>query len=204
MPNFKRFAFGLVIVLAVMAPVDIFAQGCTVDGKYFKVTVHQGVDKPELLKKLHADYFLQMGAAFSADRSNNADIDRLLARTLDAIYLDVSDILDIHMYDFSVDLEIFPDKGALANELQSYFGKRVDMPSYYFYDKNKIAISCADMTLGMLSHEIAHSIISHYFVVQPSAKVQEVLAGYVEYSVRKSMKELPDKNRKISLWNMHL
>ena len=191
MINFKRLSLGLVILLMVSAPVNVFAQGGdTVNSKYFKLTIHPGVNKAELLKKLRADYFLQMGAAFSGDRSNNADMNGLLARTLDAIYLDVSDVLDIHMYSFSVDLEIFPDKSALADELQAYLGKRADMPSFYFYDKNKICISYSDMTLGMLSHEIAHSIISHYFVVQPSAKVQEVLAGYVEYSVRKSLKEL--------------
>ena len=191
MINFKRLSLGLVILLMVSAPVNVFAQGGdTVNSKYFKLTIHPGVNKAELLKKLRADYFLQMGAAFSGDRSNNADMNGLLARTLDAIYLDVSDVLDIHMYSFSVDLEIFPDKSALADELQAYLGKRADMPSFYFYDKNKIYVAYSDMTLGMLSHEIAHSIISHYFVVQPSAKVQEVLAGYVEYSVRKSLKEL--------------
>lgn len=190
MPNFKRLSLGLFILFAVSAPVNIFAQDDTVNSKYFKLTIHPGVSKPDLLKKLRADYFLQMGAAFSGDRSDSAGIDRLLARTLDAIYLDVSDVLDIHMYTFSVDLEIFPDKSGLADELQAYLGKRADMPSFYFYDKNKIFISCNDMTLGMLSHEIAHSIISHYFVVQPSVKVQEVLAGYVEYSVRKSVKDL--------------
>ena len=193
MPNFRRSLLGLIIVLVVSAPVNTFAQGETVSSKYFTLTIHPGVNKPELLKKLRADYFLQMGPAFSADRSNAAGLDSLLGRTLDAIYLNISDVLDIHMYSFSVDLEIFPDKSALEDELQTYLGKRADMPSFYFYDKNKIFISYNDMTLGMLSHEIAHSIISHYFVVQPSVKVQEVLAGYVEYSVRKSVKELPGK-----------
>lgn len=37
---------------------------------------------------------------------------------------------------------------------------------------------------------MGHALMSHYFVVQPSVKIQEVLAGYVEYQLRKS-KELP-------------
>ena len=190
MPNLKRLSLELIVLLAVLAPVRIFAQSAdTVDSKYFKLIIHPGVSKAGLLKKLRADYFIQMGAAFSSDRSDSADIDRLLARTLDAIYLDVSDVLDIHMYTFSVDLEVFPDNSALADELQAYLGKRADMPSFYSYDKNKIFISYSDMTLGMLSHEIAHAIVSHYFVVQPSVKVQEILAGYAEYSVRKNVKE---------------
>jgi hypothetical protein len=54
-----------------------------------------------------------------------------------------------------------------------------------------VYISYPEMTIGMLGHKIAHAIISHYFVVPPPAKIQEVLAGYVEYSIRKSAGTLP-------------
>ena len=40
--------------------------------------------------------------------------------------------------------------------------------------------------LKVLGHEIGHAVISHYFVVLPSVKVQEVLAVYVEYQLRKT------------------
>jgi hypothetical protein len=39
----------------------------------------------------------------------------------------------------------------------------------------------------VLGHEIAHAIMSHYFVVLPSEKIQEVLAGFVEYQLRKNV-----------------
>ena len=188
MPNFfKKLSCGIALVLAVLAPGNIFAQD-TVDSRYFKITIHQGVSQPELLKKLHADYFLRMNAAFSISESNSAEFSKFLGQTLDAIYLNVSDILDIHMYTFSVELEVYPDRSALADELQKYMDRKIDVPSFYYYDKNKIYISFGDLTLGMLSHEIAHAIISHYFVVQPSVKIQEVLAGYVEYSINKAAK----------------
>jgi len=58
--------------------------------------------------------------------------------------------------------------------------------SFYVFDSNTIFISYQDLTLGMLGHEIAHAVISGYFVVPPPDKVQEVLAGYVEYSLRKA------------------
>jgi len=37
-----------------------------------------------------------------------------------------------------------------------------------------------------LGHEIGHAVISNYFVVQPPIRIQEVLAGYVEYQLRKA------------------
>jgi len=188
MPKFfKIFLLSIAILAALLVSGDGFAQDA-VNSKYFSLTIREGVSKAELLKKLRADYFLQMGPAFFAGESKGKDIDALLARTLDAIYLSVSDVLDIHMYDFSVNLEVFPERSALAIELWSYLNKKINVPSFYFYDKNKIYISYPDLTLGMLSHEVAHAIISHYFVVQPPVKVQEVLAGYVEYSVQKMVK----------------
>jgi hypothetical protein len=42
---------------------------------------------------------------------------------------------------------------------------------------------------------MAHALISNYFVVAPPPKVQEILAGYVEYSVRKRMGNLPRGTR---------
>jgi hypothetical protein len=56
---------------------------------------------------------------------------------------------------------------------------------------NTIYVSLKDVSLGMLAHEVAHAIISSYFVVAPPEKVQEVLAGYVEYSIRKKLGDLP-------------
>ena len=185
--TFKKLLFIPAIILLAAVSLQAAASAeQTVKSKYFNIYIGQGIDRTELLQKLNAHYFLQLKAAFSDENyKSGTDADDQMARTLDAIYLEISDILDIHMYSFSIDLEIVPGKDALSDELFKYLNKRLDMPSFYFYDRNRIYVSFADMTLGMLSHEIAHAIVSHYFVVPPSVKVQEVLAGYAEYSIRK-------------------
>jgi hypothetical protein len=62
-------------------------------------------------------------------------------------------------------------------------------PSFYFHEEKTIYISTEDLDLGMLAHEIAHAIISHYFVVPPSERVQEVLSGYVDFHFKKKAKK---------------
>ena len=187
--SFKNLFLMAVILFGLSALLcgNGFAEERT-NSKYFNIVIHDGVNRAKLLQALRADYFLQMGPAFSAGGSNDADVDSLLGRALDAIYLSVSDVLDIHMYSFSVELDFFPDRAPLADELQKYLQRKIDVPSFYYYDTNRIYISCSDLTLGMLSHEIAHAIVSHYFVVPPSVKVQEILSGYVEYRMRKVVK----------------
>jgi hypothetical protein len=57
--------------------------------------------------------------------------------------------------------------------------------SFFVNDLNTIYIAADHFDVGVLGHEIAHTVQSHYFVVAAPTKVQEVLAGYVEYQLRK-------------------
>jgi hypothetical protein len=61
-----------------------------------------------------------------------------------------------------------------------------EVKSFYVYELNTIYTSAENFRRGIIGHEIGHAIMSHYFVVQPPVKIQEVLAGYVEYQLRKS------------------
>jgi len=151
-----------------------------VESKYFSIYAYKNLDIPYLLIRLNFEYLLH-----SQNLGSSTDTKSLLADTLDALYLEVSDILDLHVYSYHGKIYLLKDKDSVSSVFFQYFGRSFPEKSFYLHEKNSIYISCADITLGMLGHEIAHAVISHYFVVPPSAKIQEVLAGYVEYSLRK-------------------
>jgi len=169
-----------------------FAQEKAVVGKYFTV-YYDGCSPAEVASKLDAEYFLHIDV-FS-QKYTTGDFNSVIANLFDSIYLEVCDILDIHSYNFKGTVRIFPDSSGIKDVLREYMADPPDMPSFYFQDKNTIYVAFPDMNLGMLSHEIAHAIISHYFVVDTPVKVQEVLAGYVEYSIRKATGTLSEANR---------
>ena len=152
------------------------------EGEYFSIYGPEGLDVRELLSKLNYRYFLQVDLFLDEGKS---DPRGLLAKTLDSLYLEASDVLGIHVYSFHGNLEIYPDKASLNSLFQYYTNQDFREGSYYFHEKNTIYISYPDLTLGMLGHEIAHAIISNYFVVLPPPKVQEILSGYVDYSLQK-------------------
>ena len=122
--------------------------------------------------------------------AEGAPADRL-ARTVDALYAEASDILGIHVYSFHGNLKFYPDHAALNEIFQNYFHEDFPQYSFYLHERATLYSSLPDLTLGMLGHEIAHAIISHYFVIPPPARVQEILSGYVEYNLRKSAGTLP-------------
>lgn len=157
-------------------------------GKYFTVRAVAGVEPTAVLSKLQFDHFSRPESLL-ADKT--ADSRSTLANTLDSLYGEVSDILDIHMYSFEGTLVIVADQPAVAREFRAIFGADFGERSFYLAEKNTIYISFRDLTLGMLGHEIAHAILTRYFVVPTPVTVQEVLAGYVEYSLRKARGSIP-------------
>lgn len=188
----RFFRIFLFILAAVLACGFSFAQednfSLIVESRYFSVYSYRGLDVYSLLDKLNFDYLVHLN---SLSRQDPADAIHILAKTLDALYLEVSDILDIHVYSFHGNITIVPDRDSVDSIFKRYAGRKLGERSFYLHDNSTIYISFEDLTLGMLGHEMSHAIISHFFIVPPPAKTQEVLCGYVEYSLRKATGTLP-------------
>ncbi len=178
------------VFLTVSQPLSLEAQagksGIISEGQHFTVKAVTPVDVTDLLKKLNYDYFLQVETFFAEGRVSSHP-DDLLGTTLDAIYREVETILGLEVPGFHGVIVICPDKAAVGEEFHKLYGMPFAERSFYILEGNTIFISYQDLTLGMLGHEVAHAVISGYFVVPPPTKVQEVLAGYVEYSLRKTI-----------------
>jgi len=176
------------IFLMVSAPAQAQASrgsGAITEGEYFTIKTFEGLDVTALLNKLNYDYFAQVDTFLMKERPAS-DPQDLLGRNMDAIYREVENVLGLQVPLFHGTITICPDKQAVHQEFRRIYGMDFRERSFYVFDSNTIFISYQDLTLGMLGHEIAHAVISGYFVVPPPDKVQEVLAGYVEYSLRKA------------------
>lgn len=109
-----------------------------------------------------------------------------LAGMVDTLFAQACDILDMQLYSYHGTIKICRDVKQVNSIYRSLFDK--DLPkshSFYLYNTNTIYISAENFKREVLGHEIGHAIISHYFVVSPSVKIQEVLAVFVEYQLRK-------------------
>lgn len=169
---------------SVFAVEDGFLATKKISGKYFTVFYESGVDisvLPEQLNISPSDRILVGKTAVARPFS-----DEEIAEMLDILFLRVCDILDMRLYSFAGNIKICRDNARLAKVYFELFKRELNnMQSFYVYELNTIYVSAQNFKRGVVGHEIAHAIISHYFVVQPSVKIQEVLAGYVEYQLRK-------------------
>jgi len=173
---------------AVLSAVDIddgFGSARIIKGEHFTIYYEPDLDIRELIQNLDiypSDEILTGKAIRKSDSS-----ERTLADMVDILFRRVCDILDMQLYSFHGNIKVCRDREHVNSIYNNLFDRDLkDYHSFYAYGINTIYISAENFKREVLGHEIAHAVISHYFVVQPSMKVQEVLAGYIEYQLRKT------------------
>jgi len=181
----------LLVVLVFLTPafnlyaVD-FPNRC--DSDYFTIYYQDGVDP------LNIAYQIQIGGTFYVYKDAGKAIvaggtpEDVLTENIDNLFNEVSDILDMHLYSYHGEIKIFLNKEELQKAFSELFNnKKLESKSFYHREQNTIYAAIEGLRADILAHEMAYAITSHYFVVLPPVKVQEVLAGYVEFVINKKV-----------------
>ena len=181
--------FGVVIFFLcqsiAQAVDDGFSAVKKIPGKYFTLYYGPGVDEIELLG------ILDIGPEDKILTGESAEIESLpseqLIDRLDTLFLRVCDILDMRLYkEFKGEIKICGEQAQLTKIYANLFGNELKgRQSFYVHELKTIYATPENFRAGLLGHEIAHAVMNSYFVVTPPVKVQEILAGYVEYQLRK-------------------
>lgn len=115
----------------------------------------------------------------AARYGNMTVLDEICLR-LDKLFSRVKELLNMYPKIPKVVIKIFKDRQELGDEYCKIFSKKDDPKAYYVKDYNTIYTSEADIADSVVTHEMAHVIIDHYFEVVPPEKVSEILASYVD------------------------
>jgi hypothetical protein len=172
---------GLVFALEIE---DGFGSAGKIESKHFVVYYTPQVDIAGLVQRLNISPSDRLLAGQAINRGGPYESE--LAEMLDTLFMQVCDILDMQLYSFQGNIKICQDSGQLNKIYNGLFNRGLTANSFYVYSFNTIYISMPEFKREILGHEIAHAIISHYFVVQPPIKIQEILAQYTEYNLRKA------------------
>lgn len=171
-----------------LGPQDGFTAAKKIEGRYMTVELAPEVEQLALVQSLNIgpqDKILAGQYSGSPQFSSNN-----LGDLMDAFFLWSSNVLDMQLFSFHGTIKVTRDEAELAEIYRRLYGtERAGEKGFYIYDINTVYVAAPDFTREIVGHEMAHAIISNFFVVQPPMKVQEVLAGYIEYQLRK--KPLP-------------
>ncbi len=164
---------------------DGFGQAKKMQSSHFAFYYSPQVDTAALTQQLNirpADEILAGKKSAGGSQSPEQ-----LTAMLDTLFMRVCDILDMQVYSYTGNIKVCQDHNQLSQVYRNIFGSELrDRKSFYVNELNTIYICPESFQREILGHEMAHAIICHYFVVFTPVKVQEVLAGYVEYQLRKT------------------
>jgi hypothetical protein len=191
MPKCKLFNIVIIVFILITAGNlygydDGFGQAAKLTTKQFTVYYAPQLDISMLANKLKVSFSDRILAGTDSELGAENGQPKL-AEALDILFLRVCSMLDMNLYSFQGTIKICQDADQLNDIYTNLFGSSLGGKySFYVSDLNTIYISEEHFQREILGHEIAHAIISRYFVAQPPVKASEVLAGYVEYQLRKT------------------
>ena len=166
---------------------DGFVTAEKIAGKHFTVLYESGVDISSLTEQLNIGPSDRILAGKTTKTKFSAEQE--LSEMLDTLFIRVCDILDMRLYNsFEGTIKICRNDERLKEIFFDLFSKELNSNyPFYVHRFSTIYVSPENFTTAVMGHEIAHAVMSNYFVVLPSVKIQEVLAGYVEYQLRKDL-----------------
>lgn len=168
--------FGMAVpVAAGYCYDDGFGSSRQAKGTHFTVFYSPSLDPVELAMKLDIRPHEMLGGGGGST----------LTEMLDSLFTRVCDILDMQLYSYEGSIKICRDADQLNSVYRKMFGRRATVPSFYVSELNTIYVDLDHFTRAVIGHEMGHAIMCRYFVVAPPEKVSEVMAGYVEYQLRK-------------------
>ncbi len=181
--------FGLVFCAQSFAEVvhDGFRSGRKIESRYFTVWIEDGADVERLITRLAVPLSIQAIIEEPLLPSEHHQ----LANEIDTLFLGVLTILDLRIKNFHSNIKICEDQARLLEIAERLFGQAVKQGGFYVASLDTLYVDASSVTLHMMGHELSHAAQTHYFVVPPPQKIQEILAGYVEYELRKYSHALP-------------
>ncbi|MEW6601704.1 MAG: hypothetical protein AB1499_12105 [Nitrospirota bacterium] len=102
---------------------------------------------------------------------------------IDEIMGKVQSTLDMYPSDFHISIQLYPDHETVGKIFRQ-FSLTGNVPLAFYSNKTRtIYVNVDSVTTGVLAHEMAHAVINFYFEVPPPAKMQEILAQYVDLHI---------------------
>ncbi len=148
-----------------------------VESQFFTIFCPKELDMEKIHKRINTRF---VDVDLSAPAPSKRNPEKLLAYKFDLLLKKVEAILDMYPMGLHVNVKIYQNAEELLRGCEGILGRVNRANSFYIHKERTIYTTLKGISEGVLSHEIAHSIIDHYFIILPPRKVQELLAMYVE------------------------
>lgn len=173
--HFNLIRSGMMVDESVCGFVEKGPEWSELETKYFRVYFQRDVDLSTVERRLNQDYFI---FSIRSGRGNNAE--EKIARRLDSIFSQATDILDMHPKITKLRVKVYKDSELLYQDYRKMTDRSEGEKAFYVHDCGMIYTSEDGISDSVMAHEIAHAIIDNYYQGIPPARISETLASYVD------------------------
>lgn len=134
----------------------------------------------KLEARLRTRYFSVSAVERDLFTNSSYDIEKRIISRLESILLRTEQILAMYPPAMELKIKIFRNREELSSEHLRLLGSAQRYKSFYIHGFETIYTSMQDISDSVLSHEMAHAVVDHFFKVIPPEKTAELLATYVD------------------------
>jgi len=134
---------------------------------------------PKVLRKFNDNLMIGRLSRFMQKRNIVTVEDEVYAK-LDVILEKAQLVLDMYPNNMKATVVLLPDSRAVSAIYQQKYGKQVKHIAYYSLSEKTVYVSVDDVNLRVISHELGHAIVDHYFQERPPYHIHELMAQFAE------------------------
>lgn len=138
------------------------------------------VNLKRLEARLRSRYFSVSATEKDLFTNRKYDIETRILSRLESVLIRVKQILAMYPDYMCIKIKVFKTRKELNDEYYRLFGTTARYKSFYIHSLRTIYSSMQDISDSVISHEMAHAVIDHYFKVIPPENTSEILAIYVD------------------------
>jgi hypothetical protein len=135
------------------------------------------------IKELHT-FTRNIGSGLSFLWENPEQNPLLTKTQVDKIVETICSLLDMYPPNLRFGITLYWTQAEVTAAYRAQGMSGAAPIAFYSHRTKKIAVAIDSINDNILAHEIAHAVVSAYFVMPPPARMQEILAQYMDKHFR--------------------
>lgn len=137
----------------------------------------------ELLKDFNNEIVLTRKLRYYLNKKRTVTVEDEVLAKLDIIIEKAETLLDMFPPNLHITIVLLPTRKDVAAIYKQKYGKDVNHIAYYSLKEKTIYVSVDNASLRVITHEIGHALVDHYFDVRPPYTMHELMARFAEQHI---------------------
>lgn len=154
--------------------------GRTAAGELKTLYATVSYDNDELLRHFNQELYLPSRLQFKMRNWPSETLADEVTNKINLLVDQVQAVMDMHPDRLKFTIILLPSAEAVQEVFFQKYGKQADHIAYYSLSEKTIYFSVDTASLNVVSHEIGHVVVDHYYKVHTPYNIHELMAQFAE------------------------